>query len=66
MANIRHFKELRVWQWAMDAAMRIYEAILSQLTVMSEHPAQWVIRSQAGDNAVPASASVAPRPRNIK
>lgn len=25
MANIRSFKELRVWQNAMDAAMRVYE-----------------------------------------
>ncbi len=25
MANIRHFKELRVWQAAMDAAMSIFE-----------------------------------------
>ena len=25
MANIRHFKELRVWKAAMDAAMRIFE-----------------------------------------
>jgi len=25
MANIRHFKELRVWQASMDAAMKIFE-----------------------------------------
>ena len=25
MANIRHFKELRVWQSSMDAAMKIFE-----------------------------------------
>ena len=136
MGNIRHFKELRVWQMAMDGAMRIYEvskrfpaeerysltdqmrrssrsvasniseawrkrryaaawisklsdaegegaetetwiefarrcrymspqeadeldtvyeAILAQLTVMSENPDKWVIRSKAGQAQVPAS-----------
>ncbi len=57
MTNIRHFKELRVWQEALTDK---YEHIMSQLVLMAERPGDWVIRSER-----PRSPSVASPRRRV-
>jgi len=70
MANIRSFRELKVWQNAMDAAMRVFELtkkfpneerfsmtdqqILSQLVRMIDHPDDWTVGAHRRPR-VPAS-----------
>jgi hypothetical protein len=58
MANIRSFKELRVWQNAMDDLDQRYEQILGQLVTMIENPDDWVVGAKRGPRV---SASPSPR-----
>jgi 23S rRNA-intervening sequence protein len=58
MTRITSYKQLRVYQAAMDAAMRIfqlskrfpveerYDHILAQLVLMIDRPEQWLITSR--------------------
>jgi hypothetical protein len=58
MANIRSFKELRVWQNAMDDLDQRYEQILGQLVTMIENPDDWVVGAKRSPRV---SASPSPR-----
>jgi hypothetical protein len=42
MQSIRSYKELRIYQAAID---QTYDNILAQLVRMIEHPEQWTIRT---------------------
>jgi len=58
MANIRSFKELKVWQNAMDVAMRVFELTkkfpLAQLVRMIDQPDDWTVGANRPPR-VPAS-----------